>query len=550
MADRRTSFDRWTVLVLLAVAVFQFWAAGHFTVFDDEAFSCQRYVMPMGEMIAALREGVEPDPPLYYVLQNAWVHVVGVGPLGLRGLSIVFFLTGLVVIRVATQAWYDRTTGLVAMLLCAIHPAHLFFGFAARWYSLMFLCVAVLFLATARMTADNRRAGGRSFLWALAAAATCYTNYFGPVVVLFFWMAGFVRGLDNRVSRQRWLLCAVWAIVAYLFWLGPYWDQVTGFARPEASLVGYASIAAKTSLALLTGNLASPRAWWAWGPMVLFGVGLLVLLMRQVWFAGSLMVVVFGCFGAGVLSRTMMDKYVMAFSGIACVLAAALLAHGLRPVARRRTRKIAEWTLVALVVGCLGCGVNLLTERHWSSLRWLDPFESVVAEILDDASSVAADSTGRGMLVVSHPSARYYAACHEVAQGAEGHPLSADAWRIAFMAQASVSQPQQQPQLQPQLQEREQDTRKTVTPMVALSRLAGKQPPLRWVTLETTGFRLLPDWDLLKVALDRDFDLVRERQLCEDFDAAWKDRVDPHVRHPRRRIIVRQWARKNIEPSG
>src|SRR5262245_49349918 len=136
-------FDRWTILILLPVSVWQFWAAGQYTVFDDESFSCRRYVMPMGEMVSALRDGAEPDPPLYYILQNISVRIVGVGPVGLRSLSIVLFLLGLIATRAAAQAWFDRRIGIAAMVIAAVHPAHVMLGFAARWYSAMFLGMAV-----------------------------------------------------------------------------------------------------------------------------------------------------------------------------------------------------------------------------------------------------------------------------------------------------------------------------------------------------------------------------------------------------------------------
>src|SRR5205807_2112107 len=99
------------LVILLASGGWMFWAAGHYTVFDDEAFSCQRYVLPMGEMLRGLWHGIEPDPPLYYVLENLSVHVVGVSPVGLRILSIIMFLVGLVVMRAAATAWFDRPTG-------------------------------------------------------------------------------------------------------------------------------------------------------------------------------------------------------------------------------------------------------------------------------------------------------------------------------------------------------------------------------------------------------------------------------------------------------
>lgn len=530
----RQIFDRWTLLVVLGAGVFLCWAAGHTTVFDDEAFSCQRYVMPLGPMVSALYHGVEPDPPLYYILQNGWGRLFGVGPMGLRSLSILLFLTGLVFVRLAGEAWFDRTTGRAAMILCALHPAHLFFGFAARWYSLMFLAVAVLLWRTARLIDGGKRPGRSAVAWAIAAAGVCYTNYFGPVVVVLCWLVGVAHTAKTPQGIRRWLLGGLTALGLVLPWIAPLTRQVTGFAVAEPSWQAFAATAARSGLAILTGNLASIAAWWAWLPMGAFGLGAIVMAVqhwRKVW---PIAVVSLGCFAAGVASRTMIDKYVMTFSASACLLAAALLVRGLRiakPGARRATARV---VLGCLALGWAGCAVNLVTHRHWSSLRWLDPFEDVTASLCRKPE------TGRRPIVVaSHPSARYYFAR---LQADESHPspepqaaigpalssrkTSRDEWRRAFNAQANRQAPSSSPLL---------------TPAAIRDQLEGPTPPPIIITLETAGFVSRPDWVAIKAVLNRKYTPTDEDRYLKDPDATWKDRLDPGVRHPPWRITVRRW---------
>lgn len=525
-----------------------FWGAGRYTVFDDEAFSCHRYVMPVGEMVAALWNGVEPDPPLYYVLINGWVRVFGVGPLGLRSLSILFFLAGLVFIRLAGQAWFDRRTGLIAMLLCALHPAHLFFGFAARWYSLMFLLVAVLLWLTARLSAVDPGRRGRMVAWGLAAASVCYSNYFGPAVVGLMWLVGMILGSRRRHGIRPWIGGGMIALALFSPWTVPFILQAGRFGELGSSWGTCVATAARTSLALTTGNLASVDAWWAWGPAGLFAVGLMILLVLHWRVAWPITVVTLGCFAAGVVSRTMIDKYVMTFSGPACLLAAALwncqwrIANSERRAAARRMIRhgIALMALACLIVGWVGCGVNVVTQRYWSSLRWLDPFEDVMTRARAEARR-----EGAAVIVMSHPAARYYlarAVANDKTRRAvppnnrtswwkRERTVLAD-WRSAVECQEDGTGPQAGPG--------------GMTPAAVLGLVDRQAAPRVIMTVQTAGFVALPDWESLQSALDERYVLTNEQRHLEDPAAAWKDRLDPNVRHPRWRIVVRRWELRNL----
>ncbi|MEK6643958.1 MAG: glycosyltransferase family 39 protein [Planctomycetota bacterium] len=520
MSPTNTSrhFDRWTIGTLVCVTLWMVWAAGHYTVFDDEAFSCQRYVLPMGEMISALWDGVEPDPPLYYVLQNLSVRVAGVGPLGLRALSIVMFLAGLVAMRATGQAWFDRRTGLVTMLLCALHPAHLFFGFAARWYSTMFLMVALLLWVT-RLLADvqpttpalHRRERRLILLWALASAAVCYTNYFGPVVVGLVWLVSIAR----HSCKKRWLGAGLIAAALFTPWLPPFWRQATAFPQFGGSPSSMLATAARTTMALLAGDLASPRAWWVWGPMLVLCVLLLVRAWQErsrVWPIGAIVV---GCFLAGTLSRTMIDKYVMTFSGIACMGVAALLTASCR--AGHAPMRLAACTTLTLAWSA--CGFNLVRETNWSSLRWLDPFPTAVSDTMDTGVPLR-------QWAVTHPSGRYYAAMENVKR----HNLWSS--HDAFSSLALV----------PPLHRCKCDDY-VRTPGLLPSVIA-KKTPTSLVTLEASGFADSTDWEELRSWLQKDYQVTDEKRYQLDPDADWKDRIDPKYGHPRWRITVRLWERR------
>jgi len=469
-------------------------------------------------MLRALWAGADPDPPLYYLFENAWVHLAGVSPLALRILSIHFFLIGLAAMRGAGQAWFDRQTGLATMVICALHPAHLFFGFAARWYSLMFLMVALLLWATARR---GLGAGGGRWpvvAWGLAAAGVCYTNYFGPVVVALVWLAGLWRDRGHRVSMRRWLAAAIAVALLQALWLGPLWRQARHFLASGGHHGSYLATAARTLTALLAGDLASVGAWWVWGPVGVFAVAFVVLLVmrwRGVWPIG---VVVVGCFAAGTVSRTMIDKYIMVFSGPACLLVAAVLVGAWREARGSASLRWGRAMATGLVLGWAGCGVNLIRGSHWSSLRWFDPFEQAINDLIADASTPPPWAWA-----MTHPSARYYFA------------------RILMSRYDGANSPEDWRQYAMPPDDQSGDDTEAVGTAASLWARLKKGPIQDVITLETAGFMKLPDWAALGATLKRSYVITRERHYLRDPDAAWKDALDPGVRHPAFRIVVRHW---------
>ncbi len=529
----RNLIDGWTLLALTGVAVFMFWAAGHYTVFDDEAFSCRRYVMPIGDMVSALWQGTEPDPPLYYLLQNIWVRLFGVGPLGLRSLSILFFLAGLVFIRLAGQAWYTRTVGLLAMFLCAIHPAHLFLGFAGRWYSLMFLATAVVLWLTARLSSAPTVSRNWSFCWSLGAACACYTNYFGVVFVALAWAVGILRSRHWPDGLRRWFRAGLGTLILYAVWLPPFCRTIVEMPSVGGSVTSHIASLARTCTTLLGGNLVSIGAWWAWAPLGLFAISMLVILINEWRAVRPIGVIVFGSLAAGVLSHTMIDKYVMTTSGAACLLIASLLFHALTNPRSKDARIAVRVAFVSLSLGWIGCGVNLVTQQHWSSLRWHDPFEKMIADLAGRD-----DLPPPEQWVMTHPSARYYFSLHrcretEAVSDQSSRCVDAQRWR-------RYAEP-------PNRTLGNFDIACATPTSILDCMMSGPVPSI--MTVETAGFReLADDWGELHALLDRAFVEVEaeRKEYLADPDAAWKDRIDPQFNHPKWRIVVKRW---NVRPD-
>jgi len=592
-----TNSERSSALGALAVAasgLVLIWGASQFTFFDDEAFSLRRYILPMGEMVSALYRGVEPDPPLYYLLENLWIRVVGVSsPLLMRIPSIVFFIAGLLVIRPAAAAWYGERVGRMAQVLAALHPAHLLFGMAARWYSLMFLAVAVLLWMTAVAMRGGPGRALRLIGWSLAAAVVCYTNYFGVGVVGLAWIAGVLasrrcsghalragsrgqsravlspvdsekvvheqdtfvadrredrpaligadRDAGNGAAWMGWLFAGLVVAVLYAPWATAFYRQLTIFPRVGGGINAYASSAGRTVLALTSGNLASPRAWWVHVPLAVFAVLALILVVRQFRQVWPVALIAGGSVLAGILSQTMLDKYVLSLSGPLCVLVAAMLTGSHADTSPARDRRLARIAIACLCIGWLGCGVHLATGRYWSSLRWLDPFDAAATQ------AVQATMGGGGSIVASHPAAAYYLArtlagiAHPDGAGPGAAGESRRAYEIVFASLLTPSAGWAPGARGPEV----------LSPLAgsqALERLpAGTGIPAslrRIVVVESAEFQADTAWAALRTQLAARYSLSDRRSYLQDSDAEFKDRLDPRFKHPKFRIEVLTWDLK------
>lgn len=507
-------FDCWTILILLGVGAFMFWGAGHYSIFDDEGFSCRRYTMPLGEMVSALWHGEEPDPPLYYILQNIWVHIFGVGPLGLRSLSIVMFLVGLLFIRLSRDPWSDDRAAALAMFIAAVHPAHLLFGLAGRWYSTMFCLVAILFWATDRLARRTEASWGSIASWVVIAAAVCYTNYFGVVMVGFLLLVYLLRHPD----RSRWLKAGLGVLILYAVWIPAFWAQATSFPQFRGSMTSYTASALRVMAALGVGNFASPAAWWIWASLFVSCISCILLLKSMTGQArpAPLSTVIGLSFIAGIISRTLIDKYVMVLSGPICVMAASAWIRTWRNTENRWTRRLARVAAVSLGLAWFGCYVNLITERHWSSLRWLDPWETALADLEGDVPATE--------WIISQPAARYYHAC--MMSRREGQYLLLSMWRWYAMPPQDGIHPDA-----------------AATPESMLERMKTSNPK-RVATIRGAEFADSPDWVQLQAILDDEYVLTDERKYLQDPDVKWKDRLDPTFKHPAWRITVRVYERR------
>lgn len=223
-SDSRLVTTGLLVLLALAALALRAYKLDGQSLWYDEGFSVYLAGMEPAEIVA--RTAADIQPPLYYLLLHGWIRLVGDGEAAVRSLSVIFGVLSVpLVYGLAVALFRSRPAGLLAALLLAVSPLHVWYGQEARMYTLLtFLCLlsSVLLLLAMRARTGVRAA----VLWlgyALASIAAVYTHYFAFFVLAFQAAYLFLVAWSQGFRPWRLLLgglaSGLATIVAYLPWL-------------------------------------------------------------------------------------------------------------------------------------------------------------------------------------------------------------------------------------------------------------------------------------------------------------------------------------------
>lgn len=145
---------------------------------------------------------LDVDQPLGFLVTWAWRALGGEGELWLKLPSILFgLLTVWAVMRVG-RALFDARAGILAGLLLATHPTHVFYSQQASFPVLVWLLLLLALWSAWRWLAYDEARDGLAFVaW---SALACFTWYFAAFVVAAIALWGAVRLRRHRGRLLRW----------------------------------------------------------------------------------------------------------------------------------------------------------------------------------------------------------------------------------------------------------------------------------------------------------------------------------------------------------
>ncbi|MBI4787701.1 MAG: glycosyltransferase family 39 protein [Chloroflexi bacterium] len=235
------------------------------------------------------RTAIDIHPPLYYALLQVWMFFLGQGAIAARWFSVFIGVATIpLMYALARQLFPNTRVPLLATLLLALSPLHIYYSQEVRMYGLVtFLGLASVYLFIRLL--DNLSLRGAT-LYILVTTAALYTQYYAAFVLAFEILVTLTIVFRSRsAALAHWPigslahLLRAWLAIAllYLPWViyaGPrLYDYVTRKVSHEA----YAPLDPITFLAqhlaaFSVGHLTA-WTWLAWGSaalvaLVVFGV--------------------------------------------------------------------------------------------------------------------------------------------------------------------------------------------------------------------------------------------------------------------------------------
>ncbi len=258
----------------------------------DEGYSIYFATEPLGRMVWLTANDIHP--PLYYALLHSWtVGLSTTDPALLRLFSVIVALPAIALLALLAKLLFPGRPRLLilATLLLALNPMHLFYSQEVRMYGLAmtFSLASTVAFWQALGGATSGATSGRWRWWIAyiaTATATLYTLYYSAFLLLahLLWALWTER---RQLHKLRPLLATELLIgLCYAPWviytattLAAYIDEkVSADQDRPLDLLSYIS---RHLLAFLVGHLTLPGwpSFWRWGALV----GLLLPLLMLLW---------------------------------------------------------------------------------------------------------------------------------------------------------------------------------------------------------------------------------------------------------------------------
>ncbi len=222
----------------------------------DEGFSVGIAPQALGAIWTTVVEKDPFHPPLYFMLLHYW-RALGDGDFTLRLLSAILGTLSIWILYRIGSYLFGRPIGLIAALILAVSPFHIWYSQLARMYAAVFLFSLVALDALVRLLREGRASHWLAYV--AAAVLSIYTDH-GALLALAAHNVAVAALYLRRAGPPlgRWVLAQAAIALLYLPWvpvllrivfqLGPV--PVAFEERPAAAVPGAPSVLADLGFVL------------------------------------------------------------------------------------------------------------------------------------------------------------------------------------------------------------------------------------------------------------------------------------------------------------
>lgn len=123
----------------------------------------------------------DPHSPLYYVTVYYCSYLLGEGKV-IRLVSVLFSILSLIIFYFICQHYFNKTVGILALLLMSLNPFHIWYAQEMRGYSMaVFLSLLTLFMCIKAVKVNALRFW---IFFIIAGILTVFTSYFSSLLII------------------------------------------------------------------------------------------------------------------------------------------------------------------------------------------------------------------------------------------------------------------------------------------------------------------------------------------------------------------------------
>jgi hypothetical protein len=428
------------LLILSLAAALRFYRIGAKSLWLDEVMSVRLARLPkLGDVVREVAR-YDVHPPLFPMVHVAWMRFGDSDGLA-RVPPAIFGVLTVAMLYLLTSRLYGRTCGLMAALLLAISSYHISYSQEARNYSMILLLtvsLSWLLVLIVQSGADVPR-----WLWVgygFVGAACLYTLAMSILVIVSHWVVFLLLGKKTRRNLTIGIGVQAGIGLAFLPWLPSLLKAqktIALIARQQGVVPGPG-----------WGDVLDAFGQWTLAPEFILGqeartlqvalgaVVLAIILLalcrqgrergRPIVVASLILVPLVGFVAMPMTRVHRFDPKHLIFIQPLCLLAAASLASGAQPDARRR--HVPAGLIPVLILAANVVLLPFYYDRDRQKERWPEAAECVSSDERVDAVFV---NPGRG---VPYAFARYYHGRARVLDLEPGHTMPAD-FRLPMPAQ-------------------------------------------------------------------------------------------------------------------
>lgn len=200
-------------LILIAGTILRFFDLGRFAPWYDEAlciFQSER-LLPLIN-----GTGLSNNPPLYFIILYFW-RLINPHFMFLRSFSVLTGIASIWLVYRIGRRVYSRQAGLIAALLLACSPMHIYYSQEIKMYSLN--CMLVLSAILVMLNYIEKTYLKSLILLALLHAVMIYTHYYLFIVIIVTNLFMMYLIWNQKMKSAHWLIFNTLILFSYIPWL-------------------------------------------------------------------------------------------------------------------------------------------------------------------------------------------------------------------------------------------------------------------------------------------------------------------------------------------